>query len=206
MHKRKNESFGIRACLLIGGKSSRMGHPKHLIKGENDQTWLEQTVELLTPFVDAIVLSGKGVVPANLSHLERVADLPHVQGPLTGILAAMRKYKDSCWLLIACDMPNISKDALEWLLATRSSKYSGTVPRLQEDGFVEPLLALYEKEAREYFEQLAKTGFFCISRVAVQPAIFTPVVPEHIAESWRNINTPEELKGAFNPISHGFKS
>jgi len=186
----------IRACLLIGGRSSRMGQPKHLIKGVTGQTWVEHTVELLEPYVDEIVLSGKGDVPQSLSHVMRIADLPEVAGPLTGILAAMRCQPDCCWLLLACDMPNITKDALEWLLASRRPDSHGTVPRLSADGFVEPLLALYEPQARDYFEELASSGIFRISRVAKRSAISTPVVPDHLAESWRNINTPEQLKNA----------
>ncbi len=186
----------IRACLLIGGRSSRMGQPKHLIRGATGQTWVEHTVELLEPYVDEIVLSGKGDVPESLSHIRRIADLPEVAGPLTGILAAMRWQSDCCWLLLACDMPNITKEALEWLLASRHPDSYGTVPRLSAGGFVEPLLALYEPQARDYFEELASSGIFRISRVAKRSTIFTPVVPDHLAESWRNINTPEQLKNS----------
>ena len=184
----------IRACLLIGGRSSRMGHPKHLIRSEDGQTWVEHTVQLLDPFVEEVVLSGRGEVPDSLSTRPRIADVPEVAGPLTGILAAMRYHPYCCWLLLACDMPKITREALQWLLATRSPESHGTVPRLSEDGFVEPLLALYEPQARNYFEELAGSGIFRISRIAKQSTIATPVVPTHLARSWQNINTPEQLK------------
>jgi len=183
----------LRACLLIGGRSSRMGRPKHLIKGENGLTWIENTVNLLQAFTEHIVLSGAGVVPDTLESLTRIPDIPDVKGPLTGILAAMRRHPDSCWLLLACDMPNIRPEALKWLLAGRSPESWGTVPRLQEDGFVEPLLALYEPQAKEYFEELCASGCFRISMVARQKNIATPVVPAGLGRSWSNINTPGEL-------------
>lgn len=183
----------IMACLLIGGRSSRMGRPKHLIKGVNGKTWVENTVDLLQPFTDTIVLSGQGGVPESLETLPRIADIPDVQGPLTGILAAMRWQPDSCWLLLACDMPNITSVALEWLLKTRSPASWGTVPRLKEDGFVEPLLALYESQAREYFEELCSSGILKISMVARRSKIATPVIPQELCGAWSNINTPDEL-------------
>ncbi len=183
----------IMACLLIGGRSSRMGRPKHLIKGVNGKTWIENTVELLQPFTDTIVLSGCGDVPGNLASLTRIADVPDVQGPLTGILAAMRWNPESCWLLLACDMPNITSTALEWLLATRKSTSWGTVPRLKEDGFVEPLLAIYEPQAREYFEDLCSSGILKISMITRRSKIETPVIPQEICDAWSNINTPGEL-------------
>ncbi len=183
----------LNACLLIGGRSSRMGRPKHLIKGDNGLTWIENSVALLTPFVDEIVLSGAGDIPSSLASLRRLPDVDGVEGPLTGILAAMRWNPDSCWLLIACDMPNISAAAVKWLLATRGGNSWGTVPRLHDDGFVEPLLALYEPQARQYFEELCSSGVLRISMVARRSRISTPVVPKELARSWSNINTPDEL-------------
>lgn len=183
----------LKACLLIGGQSSRMGCPKHLIKGENGKTWVENTHALLQPFVSETILSGKGEVPDSLTSLERIDDVPDVQGPLTGILAAMRWDSECCWLLLACDMPNISTAALQWLIDGRNASSWGTVPRLAEDGFVEPLLALYEPQCRGYFEELCASGIFRISMVAKRSKVQTPVVPRTLAEAWRNINTPEEL-------------
>ena len=180
-------------CLLIGGRSSRMGQPKHLIKGDDGLTWLENTVKLLAPLTQQVVLSGAGQVPASLEGLKRLSDIPDVQGPLTGILSAMRWRPDVCWLLLACDMPNITREALEWLLACRTPDSWGTLPRLHADGFVEPLLALYEPQAKPYFEELYQSGSLRISMVARRPHMRTPLVPEVLARAWNNINTPEEL-------------
>jgi glutamate dehydrogenase (NADP+)/cyclic pyranopterin phosphate synthase/molybdopterin-guanine dinucleotide biosynthesis protein A len=183
----------LRACLLIGGRSSRMGRPKHLIKGSNGLTWVENTVRLLQPFTKNIVLSGAGDVPDTLHSLKRIPDVPDVQGPLTGILAAMRWHPDSCWLLLACDMPNISPEAIEWLLSNRGLDIWGVVPRLKEDSFLEPLLAVYEPQAREYLEELYRSGCFRISVAARRSKILNPVVPELLSGAWGNINTPDEL-------------
>ncbi len=191
------QEIPLRACLLIGGRSSRMGRPKHLIRGENGLTWIENTVNLLQPFTQKIVISGRGDVPASLDSLVRIADVPDVQGPLTGILAAMRWKPDSCWLLLACDMPQITSEALEWLLESRRPDSWGTLPRLKEDGFYEPLLALYEPQSKRYFEELYSSGCLRISMVARRSKIATPVVPRSLCRAWSNINTPAELSQSF---------
>lgn len=77
-------------CILIGGKSSRMGQPKHLIEDGQKITWLERTTEILAPLVDGIVVSGNGRLPERLADTIRLADVPGVAGPLTGIVAACR--------------------------------------------------------------------------------------------------------------------
>ncbi len=186
------------ACVLIGGSSSRMGRPKHLIEREETigATWLEHTVGLLQPLIgDRIALSGGGQVPASLSFLPRLPDIPEVRGPLTGILAAMRWQPTVSWLLLACDMPDISGEALTWLLAQRRPGCWGTVPRLHEDGYVEPLLAHYDFRCGPLFERLLASGSLKMSLVARQGKVETPLIPPLLRPSWRNINTPEELAG-----------
>jgi molybdopterin-guanine dinucleotide biosynthesis protein MobB len=195
------------ACVLIGGRSSRMGRPKHLIeKGNSAQagplrqerapraTWLEHTVALLQPLVgENIALSGGGQVPESLAHLTRIPDIPEARGPLTGILAAMRWQPAVSWLLLACDMPDISGDALTWLLGRRHPGCWGVVPRLQEDGYVEPLLAHYDYRCAPLFEGLLASGSLRIGQIARQDKIDTPLVPPELRASWHNINTPQEL-------------
>lgn len=171
-----------------------MGRPKHLIKGESGKAWIDHTVELLAPFTEQVVLSGPGEVPGRLDHLVRLPDLPDVAGPLTGILAAMRWHPTVSWLLVACDMPHINSQALEWLLGQRKPGSWGTVPRLREDGFVEPLLAAYEPQSRHYFEALRLSGCLRISQVARRSKVATPVAPSSLCRAWSNINTPQELQ------------
>ncbi len=185
------------ACVLIGGRSSRMGRPKHLIEKEKSTTattWLEHTVALLQPLIgENIALSGAGFVPESLAHLPRLPDIPEARGPLTGILAAMRWQPAVSWLLIACDMPDITTEALSWLLARRRPGYWGTVPCLHEDGYVEPLLAHYDYRCGPLFERLLSSGSLRIGQIARQSKIETPLIPLQLRSSWHNINTPQEL-------------
>ncbi len=182
------------ACVLIGGRSSRMGRPKHLIKDREGVTWLARTVALLGPLVDGIVLSGGGEVPTGLESISRLPDIPGPAGPVAGILAAMRWQPAVSWLVVACDMPDISEKALSWLLARRRPGIWGTLPRARENGPVEPLLAHYDLRCRILIEDLVRHGGLRIGAVAESPKIETPPVPDHLLASWRNVNTPEDLK------------
>ncbi len=181
------------ACILIGGKSSRMGRPKHLLHGSDGRSWLERTVETLRPFVTDIIISGAGEVPRSLSTVRRLPDAVGTVGPLAGILSAARWEPMAGWILVACDMPDIQKGALEWLVDQRAAGRWGIVPRLSEDGFLEPLLACYDLRAATIFEDLQRRNIMKISRVGVHPKIYNPVIPGELSGSWQNINTPEQL-------------
>ncbi len=181
------------ACILIGGKSSRMGHPKHLIEDANGQTWLEHTVATLRPLVDGLVLSGAGAVPETVVDVQRLPDIPGVAGPLTGILAATRWQPGVSWLLLACDMPLLSREAVDWLLQGRQAGQWGQVPHLKAKSYCEPLFAWYDIYAAQLFEEQALHGNLRPGMVARHEKVNNPEIPKSLQSAWENVNTPEQL-------------
>lgn len=188
----KESDTEVWACILIGGKSSRMGRPKHLLPDSTGNTWLERTVSIVLPHVSGVALSGAGDVPASLATHVRLDDVPDVYGPLTGILAAMRYKPDVAWLLLACDMPCISDKAVAWLMRQHKAGTWGSVPSLRENQ-VEPLFARYEPEARELFETMCAESNLRISSVAQSDKIQIVSIPPELKAAWNNVNTPGEL-------------
>ncbi|BHH84127.1 hypothetical protein LA52FAK_24160 [Desulforhopalus sp. 52FAK] len=186
------------ACILIGGKSSRMGQPKHLLEGidRKHESWIEQTIHLVTPLVDGLVVSGKGDLPDSLIDVTRIPDIPGVKGPLTGVLSAMRWQPNKRWLVIACDMPFISKSAIEWLLSENAPGCWGRIPRLKGAKFCEPLFAVYDGRAAHLLEEQLLTGNLRVGKIAAHHKIDNPVIPGSLASAWQNVNTPEQLESA----------
>ncbi|MCI5223507.1 MAG: molybdopterin-guanine dinucleotide biosynthesis protein B [Candidatus Electrothrix sp. AR4] len=179
-------------CVLIGGKSRRMGRPKHLIQ-EGGKTWLEHAVQTLAPKVDQVVLSGSGHVPETLSALPRVPDAPGLAGPLAGILSVMRWQHAVSWLVMACDLPDVQPESLQWLLERRKPGIRAVLPDLLGDGHLEPLLAWYDFRCRPLLETIAASGSLRISRLADQDGICHFQPPGDLHGSWRNVNTPAQV-------------
>ncbi len=192
-------------CVLIGGRSRRMGRPKHLIR-EKNKTWLEHAVEALTPKVDQVVLSGSGKIPESLSALPRVPDAPGLAGPLAGILSVMRWQHAVSWLVMACDLPDVQPESLEWLLEQRRPGIRAVLPDLLGDGHLEPLLAWYDFRCRPQLEIIAASGSLRISRLANQAGIRHFQPPEHLHASWRNVNTPDQVTGSNMRICRKLES
>lgn len=185
------------ACVLIGGKSSRMGQPKHLLKDKEGRTWLENTVESIKPFVAGVVLSGKGEVPPTLQHMLRLPDIPGVVGPLNGILSAGRWQPHVSWVLTACDMPGISGQGVDWLLADRSPGCWGRIPKLEHGDFYEPLFAWYDFRALTLFEKQLLQGNYRIGSIANHEKIENPAIPKRLCNNWQNVNTPDQLHSLY---------
>jgi molybdopterin-guanine dinucleotide biosynthesis protein A len=181
-------------CVLIGGRSSRMGRPKHLLENRKGTTWLESTLDILNPLVDGLVISGNGLLPGSLQSLTRLADVPRVVGPLSGVLAAGRWQPLASWLLVACDMPNVSEEAVRWLLGKRRAGCWGVAPRQVDKTFCEPLFSWYDMRAFQLMEDQVLQGNMRIGALASHPKIDNPIIPDRLRNAWQNVNTPEQLQ------------
>ena len=51
----------LRAAVLIGGQSTRMGQPKHLIERDGE-TWLARTIRMVVEVVPDVLISGAGEI------------------------------------------------------------------------------------------------------------------------------------------------
>lgn len=189
----------LRGGILIGGASTRMGTPKHLLI-IGGRTMLDSLCEVLAPFVTDTALIGQAHLPDGASVVEQLTDAAGVPGPLGGLLAALRADRQRAWLIVACDMPLISPDALRWLIGQRSASRAAVLPRTA-DGRVQPLLAVYEPSILPHVERLAASGRLAVRHLAEAGDVFTPQVPPELAAAWDNINTPEELRALQQRIA-----
>jgi molybdopterin-guanine dinucleotide biosynthesis protein A len=196
--------------VLIGGASRRMGEPKQLLRFRG-RTLLETATAALAPHVAGLALLGAGSVPAAAADLPRVADSPLPEsdggqptgdarerasagdGPLAGLLAALRWRPDAAWVFAPCDLPWIAPDAVAWLLAQRAPARWAVLPRPLPDGPVHPLFALYEPPALTVLEELAAAGRRAPRFAAEHPRVAVIPVPPELARCWRGVATREDL-------------
>jgi len=80
---------------------------------------------------------------------------------------------------------------VRWLVSMRRSGAWAVLPSLE--GFVEPLLALYESEARSLLEEAAAAGEYSLHRLSLSPRVVTAEPPAALRRCWFNANTPQEL-------------
>ena len=175
-----------------------MGRPKHLIRHPSGETWLERSLATLGPFVDELFISGAGEIPPALHHIPRVDDLAGVQGPLAGIGALLEKRPWRSWLVLACDMPDVRAPAISWLLDQRSGRYRAIIARNPSTGRSEPLLAWYDYRSAALINDLIGAGGGRVRELIDNELTSQPLIPDHLADCWRNVNYPEEL-GSKDP-------
>ena len=139
------------AFLLAGGFSSRMGREKGLLEIAG-QPLILRTARLIEPLVCEVTVVGSPERYATLG-LRAVADRKFdncvdnepVRTPLAGIATALTATKSPWNLILACDLPYLTAEWLDWLLA-RAAASGAQVVMPRTSGGLEPLAAAYRKE------------------------------------------------------------
>jgi len=145
-------------------------------------------VASVQPLVEGVAILGKGEIPKSLERLPVLPDVEDAQGPLAGILSAMRWRPDVSWLFLSCDMPRLTTDALRWLLANRKPGVWAILPRRAESAGVEPLPGWYDFRSQRLLETCRGPA-----GLAGHKKVATPLIPEELASAWTNVNTVSEL-------------
>ncbi|MFI5205784.1 MAG: NTP transferase domain-containing protein, partial [Candidatus Paceibacterales bacterium] len=126
-----------------------------------------------------------------------IIDSPEFEnhGPLGGILSAMKAYPNADWLVIACDLPFITDGTIRSLLSHRDPQKQATVFISTQDALPEPLCAIWEGHAFDFFLKLFNEGIHCPRKILIKSNthLLDPTDPHWLG----NINTPEDYEKAF---------
>ncbi len=192
MGEDKPPTASLNAVILVGGESRRMGMPKHLVEIEGIST-TETILNVVAPHVDSLYAAGRGLLPALPYPVTHLHDVPQFRGPAAGILSALACEPQAQWLVVACDQPLITTDAIRWLLSFADNEYVAVLPRTR-DGRIQPIFALYRKGAKSLLEQSEHRG---LKSLQAHPDVHCPDVPASLEDAWKNMNTPQDLETLF---------
>lgn len=134
--------MGKSLIILAGGKSSRMGTNKALLR-INKQTVIEIIYNKLQPLFSETIIVTNNPKEYTFLSLPIVEDIFKGLGPLAGIHAGLTASKNEHNLIVACDMPFVNAK-LANILLTNVNDYDVVVPILF--GKVHPLYAVYTKK------------------------------------------------------------
>ena len=127
---------------MAGGESSRMGRDKALLKlGGAPQ--VVRTARLVESVVAPPVIVGEAGPYRELG-LRVIADDWPGAGPLGGIATALRASEAPWNLIVACDLPHLTRAWLAYLVERALATQADAVLPMSTGG-VEPLCAMYHK-------------------------------------------------------------
>lgn len=178
----------LRGLVLAGGDSRRMGRDKAALIYDGT-TLLQRAVTAMETVVAEVYVSVRSRDPLRDAHA-CIEDSVTVRGPAAGILSAHKMFPDSAWLVLACDMPQITVPLLRELLAERDAEAAATCWQGQ-DGQPEPLCAVYEPATLAAFQRFVLSGGSASPRdwLAREPA---RVLAAREPATLQSANTPQD--------------
>lgn len=216
----------LKPLLLIGGASSRMGTRKELLPFPDGRTALEHAIETLhhsvpsakTIFISLHSRSQVSGIQAILDALRTRREMhvaeeddhhdifPAVEllfdgqeeeiGPAAGLLSAHAVDASTKWLVLGCDYPLLPPPALQQLIL----EYQDPVTCFEnEDGFSEPLIAIWSPEALLGLKKNVSNGVCGLNRV-VKDSCGKLVKP--LREEWiTGTNTKDDWEEAMKFVT-----
>ena len=180
----------LRGLVLAGGQSQRM----QTDKGRLSYHGLEQreyAARLLATVCTDVHVSCRpdqvATLPTGLLPLpDRFLDL----GPMGGILSAFQLDPNAAWLVVACDLPFLSKATLRHLAAHRNGAKMATAFQSPENEFPEPLITIWEPRGYGTLLRFLGLGYSCPRKALINSDIELLAAPD--PNELRNVNTPEE--------------
>ena len=121
------------------------------------------------------------------------ADIPDLfegEGPLGGILTALRHTQADWNVVAACDMPDLTADFLRQLLAEAELSDGDALVPAGPSGRLEPLCAAYHRRSLSGLQSAFDRGVRKITTALEQVRAIIWHVPE--VSCFQNVNTPEE--------------
>ena len=197
------QKFGT-AVILAGGKSTRMGFDKQLLRINERRLIDNLRKRLSTLFNEIIVVTNKSEY--YLGATDKITkDIIVGKGPLSGIHAGLKSASSRYVYFVACDMPNINLDYIEYMKdELKSLDVKACITRYGE--WIEPFNAFYSKniigDIEEHLSHNRRSVNSLLSKLPVH--YIEEEKARQFSPNWDmflNLNTKEELKDYLKAIN-----
>jgi molybdopterin-guanine dinucleotide biosynthesis protein A len=191
----------LNGLVLAGGKSARMGYDKGAVNWYGKEQRYHMA-DLLKKHCAEVYISCRDAEQQKEINTEYLS-LPDTftgLGPYGAILSAFREQPDRAWLIIACDLPLVDANVLQYLINNRNTATIATAYQSDYKDFPEPLITIYEPKSYSVLLQYLAQGYSCPRKVLINSDITLLQSPE--PDALANVNTPEELDRIKRILHH----
>ena len=187
----------LTVAVQAGGRSSRMGSDKALLRLDGIPL-IERLLQRVSGLGEEILITTNRPQDYQYLGLRMASDPEPGAGALHGLRTALEAARGQTVLVLACDMPFVSRPLLEHMLQLAEAA-DLVVPR--RGGEYEPLHAVYSKGCLPALEAALQRGqrrmisfFPSLNLRTVEQEEIDRLDPEGL--SFFNVNTPEDLRKA----------
>lgn len=194
--KDKLETPALKALILLGGKSTRMGEDKAEINyhGLPQKRYLRDILGSLIGLENVFYsVATDSEEESDIYIKDTFLDL----GPTGGILSAFRRYPSSAWLVIANDIPFMDQSTIKQLIKARNSNKFATSVKGRSQQFMEPLISIYEPRSYRRLLAFLGEGYSCPRKMLINSDIALLEVDDRLII---NANKPDDKERILNDL------
>lgn len=182
-----------KALLLIGGQSSRMGMEKYLME-VNGKTQYHHLHQMLTSLGLDVCVSCNLEQYRSLpeSHYKLVDQYDSI-GPIGGLVAAINHNPEVPWLVVACDLVNLTPDSLTKLIEAIDQEHDIITYKRSDAEYLETTITIYRPSSFRKILDAVDKGLYGLQRVLKECNV--KVITPDGDKELKNVNTPEDLQG-----------
>ncbi|MEM6831440.1 MAG: molybdenum cofactor guanylyltransferase [Bacteroidota bacterium] len=179
------------ALVLIGGGSTRMGKDKYLLEVHGKPQY-QFLYELLTEMgLKTFISCNAGQVAKIPPGFPLIVDQFDQIGPIGGIASAFLRDMDVNWLVVACDLVHIDKQAISRLLEAISHEYDVVTYKKKHAAYFETVLTCYlSNVSGSMFEQMERDEY---SLQTLLKNVNVKTISTEDESLFKNVNTPGDL-------------
>lgn len=191
------EAIGV---ILAGGLGTRIGGAKAMVM-LGGRPLISYPLAVLRRSLEKVVVIAKpDTALPELEGVERWAEPPEPRHPLIGIVHALAQAGGAPVLACAADLPFVTTEALEAILAAEPRGALAVVPAC--DGLLQPQLALYRPAALTPLRALTRRAELPSLRAAARE-IGARVLELGDRTAFFNVNSPADLEQASAMLERG---
>jgi molybdenum cofactor guanylyltransferase len=190
----------IKGVVLAGGRSTRMGSDKGKLN-YHGKPQREYVADMLESMGIEAFISCRNEQVEEMNGYKTITDSFIDMGPAGAIMSAFLYDPNAAWVALACDLPLLTEGVIKNLIENRNPATIATAYKSpeNENGFPEPLIALWEPKSFPELLRFLSQGVMCPRKVLIN--CDTHLIDPSVPEALMNANTLEDKEKAVSLLN-----
>ncbi len=193
----KTSNIGM--LLLAGGKSTRMGRSKALLKYKGIPFW-RKIAGVLEDFSEVFISISHDEDDLVYEGFKTIRDQTDRIGPIGGLKAAFSSGKFNSYFVSACDMPDMNTDFVKFMIdlwkPLSSIGYEGLFIK-DETGRIYTSAGIYSSSMKRMIEDNISLGFYRLKDILNESKVYYfpyEELNDKCKKALKNVNTVDDYK------------